>query len=215
MVNAPPVADAAGRLRPMMAIMSVLVHFSTRLFLKEPPGRAPSEVLTVVHDSQLLRQRPSPSRSPPLFEFFAPLALRASQGEAVAFASNENSVNAMACDKIMLIRHAERPDPERKIRGVALDGRKEKESLAVRGCSALGPSCGSSPPMTPGSPIPLWRRPQILFACKAAATDPSLRPQRTRYCRSRTSFRSNSTAIFSKARSAPWCERCWRPPDRR
>ncbi len=44
----------------------------------------------------------------------------------------------MACDKIMLIRHAERPNADKSLRGVGFDGRKDKESLTVRGWQRAG-----------------------------------------------------------------------------
>jgi broad specificity phosphatase PhoE len=85
----------------------------------------------------------------------------------------------MACDKIMLIRHAERPDPEKKIRGVALDGHKEKESLSVRGWQRAGALVRFFAPNDARFSHRALARPQILFACKAAPEDPSLRPQHT------------------------------------
>ncbi len=85
----------------------------------------------------------------------------------------------MVCDKIMLIRHAERPDPEKKIRGVALDGRKDKESLTVRGWQRAGALVRFFAPEDLRFAHPALARPQILFACKAAPKDPSLRPQHT------------------------------------
>jgi hypothetical protein len=83
----------------------------------------------------------------------------------------------MPCDKIMLIRHAERPDPEN--RGVALDGHKDKESLTVRGWQRAGALVRFFAPNDARPANSALARPQILFACKADSKDPSLRPQHT------------------------------------
>ncbi len=85
----------------------------------------------------------------------------------------------MACDKIMLIRHAERPNRFAKIRGVWTDGRKNKESLTVRGWQRAGALARFFAPLDNRFAHPTLARPDILFACKAAPEDPSLRPQHT------------------------------------
>ncbi|VTZ26699.1 conserved hypothetical protein [Methylocella tundrae] len=85
----------------------------------------------------------------------------------------------MPCDKIMLIRHSERPDPDKGTRGVSLDGRKDKESLSVRGWQRAGALVRFFAPVDDRFVRPALARPRILFACKAAAQDPSLRPQHT------------------------------------
>lgn len=85
----------------------------------------------------------------------------------------------MPCDKIMLIRHSERPDPDNGIRGVGPDGRKEKESLSVRGWQRAGALVRFFAPLEDRFVQPALARPKILYACKAAPEDPSLRPQHT------------------------------------
>jgi broad specificity phosphatase PhoE len=85
----------------------------------------------------------------------------------------------MACDKIMLIRHAERPDREKSIRGVALDGRKDKESLTVRGWQRAGALVRFFAPLDGHFVHQALARPRTLYACNAAPADPSLRPQHT------------------------------------
>ena len=45
---------------------------------------------------------------------------------------------AMMCNKIMLIRHAERPSADKSVRGVTQEGVKNKEELTVRGWQRAG-----------------------------------------------------------------------------
>jgi hypothetical protein len=85
----------------------------------------------------------------------------------------------MICEKIMLMRHSERPSAEPKIRGVGLDGRKNKESLAVRGWQRAGALVRFFAPIDGRFADPALATPKTLFACKAAPQDPSLRPQHT------------------------------------
>jgi broad specificity phosphatase PhoE len=85
----------------------------------------------------------------------------------------------MACDKIMLIRHAERPNREESIRGVGLNGKKDKESLTVRGWQRAGALVRFFAPLDGRFVHPALARPKTLFACNAAPADPSLRPQHT------------------------------------
>ncbi len=85
----------------------------------------------------------------------------------------------MACDKIMLIRHSERPDREKGIRGVGPDGQKDKESISVRGWQRAGALVRFFAPLDGRFGNPALARPAALYACKADASDPSLRPQMT------------------------------------
>ncbi len=85
----------------------------------------------------------------------------------------------MSCDKIMLIRHSERPSPDKTFRGVNLEGRKDKESLTVRGWQRAGALARFFAPRDGHFVHPALARPQALYACRAAAQDPSLRPQNT------------------------------------
>ncbi len=57
--------------------------------------------------------------------------------------------------------------------------KKDKESLSVRGWQRAGALVRLFAPNDARFAHPALARPQILFACKAAATDPSLRPQHT------------------------------------
>ncbi len=85
----------------------------------------------------------------------------------------------MACDKIMLIRHAERPSADKSVRGVAFDGQKDKESLTVRGWQRAGALVRFFAPLHDRFAQKALARPAALYACRAAPEDPSLRPQHT------------------------------------
>lgn len=85
----------------------------------------------------------------------------------------------MACDKIMLIRHAERPNADKSLRGVGFDGRKDKELLTVRGWQRAGALARFFAPVDDHFAQQGLARPASLYACKAAPEDPSLRPQHT------------------------------------
>jgi hypothetical protein len=83
----------------------------------------------------------------------------------------------MSCAKIMLIRHAERPSADKSIRGVTLEGIKNKEELTVRGWQRAGARVRFFAPHDNRFVHPELERPAILFACKAGPDAPSLRPQ--------------------------------------
>ncbi|WP_026608094.1 hypothetical protein [Methylocapsa acidiphila] len=85
----------------------------------------------------------------------------------------------MSCDKVMLIRHAERPSPDKRFRGVNLEGRKDKESITVRGWQRAGALVRFFAPCDDRFSHPALARPRALYACKAAPEDPSLRPRNT------------------------------------
>lgn len=85
----------------------------------------------------------------------------------------------MACDKIMLIRHAERPTPDKAFRGVDASGRKDKEALSVPGWRRAGALARFFAPLDGRFSQPGLETPKALYACKADARDPSLRPQLT------------------------------------
>src|SRR5476649_187515 len=83
----------------------------------------------------------------------------------------------MSCAKIMLIRHAERPSADKSIRGVTLEGIKNKEELTVRGWQRAGALVRFFAPRDNRFVHPELERPAVLFACKAGPAAPSLRPQ--------------------------------------
>lgn len=83
------------------------------------------------------------------------------------------------CDKIMLIRHAERPSADKSVRGVTQEGVRNKEELTVRGWQRAGALVRFFAPLDNRFVHPALARPEILFACKAGPEAPSLRPQHT------------------------------------
>jgi hypothetical protein len=83
----------------------------------------------------------------------------------------------MGCPKITLIRHAERPSPDKSIRGVTQEGLKSKQELTVRGWQRAGALVRFFSPRDNRFVHPALARPQFLFACKAGPAAPSLRPQ--------------------------------------
>jgi hypothetical protein len=85
----------------------------------------------------------------------------------------------MSSDKIMLIRHSERPSADKKIRGVSPDGRKDKESLTVRGWQRAGALARFFAPLDNHFVHPALATPKTLFASKSGPSAPSLRPQHT------------------------------------
>jgi broad specificity phosphatase PhoE len=82
-------------------------------------------------------------------------------------------------DKIMLIRHAERPSADKSVRGVSQEGVRDKEELTVRGWQRAGALVRFFAPLDNRFAHPALARPDILFACKAGPEAPSLRPQHT------------------------------------
>jgi hypothetical protein len=85
----------------------------------------------------------------------------------------------MSCGKIMLIRHSERPSADKTFRGVNLAGRKDKETLTVRGWQRAGALARYFAPRDGHFTDKALARPAVLFACKAGPRAPSLRPQHT------------------------------------
>jgi hypothetical protein len=85
----------------------------------------------------------------------------------------------MTCSKIMLIRHAERPDSRKSIRGVSEEGVKNKEELTVGGWPRAGALVRFFAPVDNRFVHPALARPGTLFACRAGPEAPSLRPQHT------------------------------------
>jgi hypothetical protein len=91
----------------------------------------------------------------------------------------EQKAEAKMCDKIMLIRHAERPSADKSIRGVTEAGFKNKEELTVRGWQRAGALVRYFAPLDNRFVHTALARPDLLFACKAGPEAPSLRPQHT------------------------------------
>ena len=81
--------------------------------------------------------------------------------------------------KIMVIRHAEKPPNTPPPYGVVLEGKREKESLTVRGWQRAGAlACFFAPTNSPFSD-PALAEPQFLYASKPTKRNGSRRPFET------------------------------------
>jgi hypothetical protein len=81
--------------------------------------------------------------------------------------------------KIMLIRHAERPDKLNGILGVSPSGLKDKEALCVRGWQRAGALVRFFAPFNDCFLHPSLATPQYLFACRPLPDNKSRRPLQT------------------------------------
>lgn len=81
--------------------------------------------------------------------------------------------------KIMLIRHAEKPDKLNRILGVSPQGEKDKESLSVRGWQRAGALIRFFAPGHGHFSHKALATPQFLFSCKVLPDNPSRRPLHT------------------------------------
>jgi hypothetical protein len=81
--------------------------------------------------------------------------------------------------KIMLIRHAEKPDKPNHILGVSPLGEKDKESLSVRGWQRAGALVRFFAPAHERFTHKVLVTPQFLFSCKVLPDNPSQRPLQT------------------------------------
>jgi hypothetical protein len=82
-------------------------------------------------------------------------------------------------DKIMLIRHAEKPDDPPPNFGVDEAGRQNPDELVVRGWQRAGALVCLFSPGAAGSRNPALATPQAIFATGVALHGHSLRPQHT------------------------------------
>jgi hypothetical protein len=82
-------------------------------------------------------------------------------------------------DKIMLIRHAEKPDDPPPTFGVDEAGQQNPEELTVRGWQRAGALASLFSPRTAQGRDPALATPQAIFSTKAAHHARSLRPQHT------------------------------------
>ena len=81
--------------------------------------------------------------------------------------------------KIMLLRHAEKPDKDSTPYGVTLNGKRDKESLEVRGWQRAGALTGLFAPANGRFQNTSLARPQHLFASKPLKHKGSRRPIET------------------------------------
>jgi hypothetical protein len=81
--------------------------------------------------------------------------------------------------KIMLIRHAEKPDKLSGIFGVSPLGMKDKEALSVRGWQRAGALVRFFAPFREDCSHPSLATPQFLFACKILPDNKSRRALQT------------------------------------
>ena len=93
-------------------------------------------------------------------------------------AGRRRGVIAMA-DRIMLIRHAEKPGDLPPPFGVDETGQQNKEELAVRGWQRAGAVAALFAPGTAASRNPLLATPQTVYATRQEHHANSLRPQHT------------------------------------
>ncbi len=85
----------------------------------------------------------------------------------------------MPAQKIMIIRHAERPDPAQNIFGVTAAGNQDEHELSVRGWQRSGALVRFFNP-TPPAPITTGLAvPEAVYATNPSDANPSKRPMRT------------------------------------
>jgi hypothetical protein len=81
--------------------------------------------------------------------------------------------------KIMLIRHAEKPETKPKIDGITPEGKKDKEDLIVRGWQRAGALARFFAPAPPHVVAAGLGTPETIFAAAVNAQSKSIRPQHT------------------------------------
>ena len=83
------------------------------------------------------------------------------------------------CMKLMVIRHAERPDPQARIHGVTAAGVPDKDELTTRGWQRAGALVRFFNPYTPATEQKGLALPGAIFAAPPTDDNPSKRPLRT------------------------------------
>ena len=84
----------------------------------------------------------------------------------------------MPANKIMVIRHAEKPSDDGSIKGVDAAGKEDKHELIVRGWQRSGALARFFAPRGEFT-SPLLAKPKTIFASKVDGDGKSLRPQHT------------------------------------
>jgi hypothetical protein len=85
----------------------------------------------------------------------------------------------MPPDSIMLIRHAEKPNDEGRVRGVNPFGREDADSLSVHGWQRAGALVRLFAPHDSSAAVAGLRVPDVLCAPRATASNPSQRSAQT------------------------------------
>ena len=85
----------------------------------------------------------------------------------------------MPASKIMLIRHAERPSDDGKVRGVTAAGDQDSEELVVRGWQRSGALVRLFAPRNGVFADPRLAEPKTIFASPFVKHGGSLRPKHT------------------------------------
>jgi hypothetical protein len=85
----------------------------------------------------------------------------------------------MTASKIMIIRHAEKPDDAGTVLGVTIEGHQDPEELTVRGWQRAGALATFFAPPDAHLRDQRIEKPVTIFASRAAPHSKSLRPQHT------------------------------------
>jgi hypothetical protein len=82
-------------------------------------------------------------------------------------------------NKIMVIRHAEKPSDDNSVKGVSVDGAPDPEQLAVRGWQRSGALVRFFAPLNGTFVDQRLATPRVIFASSVGKHSKSLRPQHT------------------------------------
>jgi hypothetical protein len=85
----------------------------------------------------------------------------------------------MPANRIMLIRHAERPSDDGAVKGVAVSGAQDPQELSVRGWQRSGALVRFFAPLSGKLVDQRLVTPAVIFAAAVAKTSESVRPQHT------------------------------------
>jgi hypothetical protein len=85
----------------------------------------------------------------------------------------------VSANKIMVIRHAEKPSDDNTVKGVSVDGAPDPEQLAVRGWQRSGALVRFFAPLKGTLVDQRLATPHVIFASSVGKHSKSLRPQHT------------------------------------